>query len=660
MLFRSGSLFRLAASDVEIPFPGQNESLEPVLVLPLRFKERVNGCIVLGPLQERDYFNQFETETLQMLADQCSISLENAISFERLKKQQKRLQDLNNELALSRNKLEAFFDGITNPISIQDINYNIIMVNLASTRYFRCSFEDLIGKKCYRVYFGRNKPCVDCLAQDCLHTQLPFGIELMDEKTEFTFAVSFYPISVPDGSDRIFLELFQDITEQKRLQRELIQSEKLAGIGTLASGIAHEINNPLGGIIGTAEIMLDEIDTSSKLYEYTQDIINYSETAAEVVKDLTNYSRKEKGEATSVDLNEVLKTSLKLAQRGMNFEYIEVIEYLEQLPAVMGNQGELQQVFINLVINAVQSMRGKGVLSVESRYLDGSAVISIRDTGQGIAEENLEKIFNPFFTTKEPGQGTGLGLSITHQIIYSMGGRIHIDSTVGKGSVFTVYIPLTEERKWKIRFKNASDPQTKEDVFYLQRKILVGEKGYQEETIRRKEDEVAFHIVAYKGLQPVGTVSCMVPEVVDALPIEKHFKLNGLISGKRFAEIDRLAVLEEERGSIIPLGLMTLAYLFAKYHTAERVFLDVFADEKKHISMYTKLGFQIIGEYYAPHPVTVMMLDHKTDYEKTGRQLERFVKPFLTRLVKRIDFDESTRDMMLSAIEQILTAKVGT
>jgi len=642
---------------ITIPKGGKKIVLQPSLLLPLVFKERINGCIILGPRKEKDYYNQFELDTLHLLSGQCSISMENSISFERLRRQQKRLQDLNDELTISRNKLEAFFDGITSPISIQDINYNIIMVNLAATRYFRNTFDGLIGKKCYQVFFNRTKPCTECRALDCLHTQLPFGSELKDEDSNINFAVSFYPISVPHGSDKIFLEMFQDITEQKRLQKELMQSEKLAGIGTMASGIAHEINNPLSGIIGTAEIMLDEIEQGSRLQEYTKDIIAYSQNAAEVIKELNNYSRNEKGETVNVDIIEVLKTSMKLARRGMDFKGIEVLEYYEDLPEIEANPNELQQVFLNLIINAVQSMPDKGVLTIETREKDLNAVISIKDTGSGIEEKNIEKIFTPFYTTKEPGKGTGLGLSITHQIVYNMGGRIRIDSIVGKGSVFSVSLPLTEEKKWKIRFINAKDVSSKEDSFFLQRKILVGEKGYREESIHRPEDDKAFHIVAYKGLQPVGTVSCFTPDIAANLPIERHFRLNGMREDKRCAEIDRLAVLKEERGTIISLGLMTLAYLYAKFYDVDRVFLDVFSDEKKHITMYSKLGFQEIGDYNAPLPVTVMMLDHKTDYEMKSQQLERFVKPFLSRLVKRIDFETREREKILSSIEDIMTSK---
>jgi len=650
-------LIRDSSIIITLPVDGNPIELHPALVIPLQFKKRVNGCIALGNCMDKEYFDQFDLEILEILAGQCSVTLENAISFESLKRQQKRLQDMNQELIISRNKLEAFFDGITTPISIQDINYNIITINKAAARYCRNIYENLIGKKCYNVFFGHNKPCPNCMAQDSLHTQIPFSIEQKDEKTNNTFSIHFYPISVPDGSEKIFLEFFQDITQQKILQAELAQSEKLASIGTLASGIAHEINNPLTGIIGTAEIMLQELDAKSFLREYAKDIIGYAENAAEVIQELRAYSRKEKTEIQNVNIIETIENSLKLAARGMHFEGIKVVKDYEELSLIEANRTELQQVFLNIIINAIQAMEGRGgILTIKCKQQDGNAFISIKDTGHGIGDENLDNIFNPFFTTKDPGKGTGLGLSIIHKIIHNMGGRISVESQVGVGTEFKLNIPLSKEEKQKIRFIHARKPQQIEDVFFLQRKILVGEKGYLEETIRRKEDEFAFHIVAYKGLQPVGTVSCLTPEMVDKFPIEKHFKLNGQKGDKRCVEIDRLAVLNEERGNIIPLGLMTLAYLYAKAEGAERIFLDVFSDEKKYIAMYKKLGFQVLGEYKSPLPVTVMFLDQKTDYERKAQRMEKFVRPFMARLVPRIDFEEDVKEKVLNAVDKMLSS----
>jgi PAS domain S-box-containing protein len=630
-------------------------TLTPSLILPLKFNTRTNGYLLLGESEERGFYNQMELETLEILSGHCSVSLENAITFERLKNQQLRLQDLNRELTVSRNKLEAFFDGITTPISIQDINYNIVMVNFAATKYFHTSYDELVGKKCYRVFFQREKPCEKCMAQDCLHTQLPFAVEQRREQNNQIFDVHFYPIAVPAGEDKLFLEFFLDITQQKKLQAELIQSEKLAGIGTLASGIAHEINNPLGGILGTAEIMKELLEPDTQLYEYTSDIIQYSETAASVIKDLTSYSRKEKGEIGPVDINMILGSALRLAQRGMDFSRVIIEKDMEELPEIEVNQNGLQQVFMNLIVNAVQSMPSGGTLSITSQKTPYSAKISIKDTGIGIEKEHMEDIFDPFYTTKEPGRGTGLGLSITHQIVTEMGGRIHINSEYKLGTEILVSLPMESSDKSKIRFVNVKEPSEREDVFFIQRKILVGEMGYREETIRREIDEKAYHILAYKGLQPVGTVSCITTQMIDHLPIEDHFEIDHLVDGKRCAEIDRLAVLKEERGSIISMGLMTLAYLYARIEKTERLFLDVFADDQKQVGMYYKLGFQRIGIYSDPSPVEVMILDHKTEYERKKQRMEQFVKPLMSRLVKLLDFDKLEEKKFLIAVDELVT-----
>ncbi len=648
------------SSHLRVEVGGQFLELRPSLGIPLIFKERVNGFILLGNIQDRDYYNQYELESLELFAGQCSVSLENAISFERLRRQQKRLHHLNEELIISRNKLEAFFDGITNPISIQDINYNIITVNFAASKYFNLPYDDIVGDKCYRVFFNRDKPCTHCMAQDCLHTSLPFSTEITDGRSGIVFSIQFYPVQMPAGADKLILEFFQDITQQKRLQEELIKSEKLAGIGTLASGIAHEINNPLSGILGTAEILLEDIGDKPELREYVTDIISYSETAAEIIKELTSYARPKRAHKESVNIIQVLEDSLALARRGLSFDNIRINKMYENLPPVDAHKNELQQIFLNIIINSAQAMDLSGTLTMTCHDRRGTAYISIEDTGSGIPEKDLDNIFNPFFTTKEPGQGTGLGLSITHQLVQGMGGRINVKSTPGMGTVFEVYIPLNEQERNRIRFVIADTRQMKDDVFYIQRKILVGEKGYTEETIHREVDDNAVHFLAFKGLQPVGTVSCLTEDEVHRFPIESHFSLGEYKQNKSCFEINRLAVLPEVRGSIISLGLMTLAYLYGKSKIADRIFLDVFSDESKQVAMYQKLGFKVIGHYSSPLPVTVMMLDRVTDYEKAESRMEHFVKPFFNRLKIYMDFNESDKQEFIAAIEKLTMPPVNT
>ena len=629
------------------------ETLKASLVLPLKFKERLNGFVILGPQIDKDYYNQFDLEMLQLLAVQCSVALENAITFERLRQQQKRLQSTNNQLEISRNKLEAFFDGITTPISIQDINYNIIEVNYAARRYFEKSAEELIGNKCYKAFFNRDRPCLECMAQDCLHTRLPFNAERQDVKGLLTFSLNFYPIPVPKTASPIFLEFFQDITKQKTLQDELIQSEKLAGIGTLVSGIAHEINNPLGAILGTADLMLPETSEGTRLQEYTQDIIRYAQNAAEVIRDLMLYSRKTKSQPDTVSVVTILENSLKLAMRGIDFGSVTVRKNYNQASEIQANATELQQVFLNLIVNAVQAMNSDGILTLSVKQEDADIIVAFQDTGVGIKKQNLDKVFNPFFTTKEPGAGTGLGLSIAHHIVSKLGGRIIIDSEERQGTLFQIVLPVANMERSKIRFVHARDMRQIEDSFYLQRKILVGEKGYLEETIHRSEDEKAFHVLSYKGMQPVGTTTLHLSESEGQIPIQSNYDLSAFMDGTPYAEIDRLAIIREERGSIVPFSLMVLSYLYIRGRGVDKIFLDVFSDETKLIRMYEKLGFGVIGTYNRPLACTVMMLNHESDYIDEVSKMEHFVQGFFSRLIPKLEFEGEDREYVYKAINEI-------
>ncbi|MEX2444994.1 MAG: GNAT family N-acetyltransferase [Alkalispirochaeta sp.] len=650
-----GVLPDMEALRYEIDTGTRSFLLSPQLVVPMQFRDRINGYLVLGRQHHKEYYDQLDIDTLQIFIGQCSIALENAVSFERLKRQQKRLQKMNSELVISNSKLEAFFDGITAPISLQDINYNIVLTNTAAARTFGHPASKIIGKKCYQVYFGRERPCTGCMAQDSLHTNLPFTAEIKQETAHTTYSTHFYPITVPDDSRKLFLEFFQDVTEQKRLREEIVQSAKLAGIGTLASGIAHEINNPLTAISATAEVMLEEAPADSPLREYIDDILRCSEDAATIIKDLKSYSRRDSGPPGTTDLREAIESALKMAFRGLDGSTISVSQTIPEDLEVVGNPNELRQVFLNLFINAIQAMDGKGTLAVEGEVEHSHVRVRVTDSGVGIPEDQLHQLFTPFFTTKPPGEGTGLGLSVAYQIINKIGGRILVASRPGAGTTMTLLIPLSRTEHNAIRFVQARTPEDLRDVFFLQRKILIGEKAYREETIHRPQDDVAFHVVAYKGLQPVGTVTCVMDDQVKELPIVGHFPVAMKVAGSRpAAEIDRLAVLKEERGGLVPLGLMMLAYMHAKARGAGVVFLDVFADDTKQTKMYRKVGFEVVGSYQDPLDVQVMMLRDRLYYEQDTQHLHHFLRPLVSRLIQRLDFADDELESIKEQAERIL------
>ena len=240
----------------------------------------------------------------------------------------------------------------------------------------------------------------------------------------------------------------KDISEQKALQFRLTQSEKLAGIGTLASGIAHEINNPLAGILGMAEAIRDEDDTAL-IKSYTEDIIRYTTHAKSIVKELSSYSRAANEETHSaISLSSVIGNSVRMAGHSVSFDGIEVSADLRDGCDINANEVEMRQVFVNLIVNAVHAMGAKGALSlkcfVQGEGDGGFVTAVVSDTGHGVSEENLARIFDPFFTTKPVGMGTGLGLYVVYKIVTRHRGTIDVESVPGSGTSFILRFPVAD------------------------------------------------------------------------------------------------------------------------------------------------------------------------------------------------------------------------
>jgi two-component system NtrC family sensor kinase len=258
-------------------------------------------------------------------------------------------------------------------------------------------------------------------------------------------------------------ELENALKNLKKTQVQLIQAEKMAGIGQMAAGVAHELNNPLSGILGYCQFALEKI-TKKPLKELTgEDILTYSQYLNDIeqqskrckaiIQSLLKFSRASVKEGFEpIDVNSVLNETFTFVKHELEKHKVKLETVLSpSLPLIAGNTSQLQQVFTNLILNAIQAMPDGGKLTLLEKIPENkeNIEISFADTGAGISKENLNKIFEPFFTTKKVGQGTGLGLSVSYGIVKEHGGNIEVESAEGQGTIFTVILPALKESETK-------------------------------------------------------------------------------------------------------------------------------------------------------------------------------------------------------------------
>ena len=240
------------------------------------------------------------------------------------------------------------------------------------------------------------------------------------------------------------------LQETKALQSELIQSEKLAGIGTLAAGIAHEISSPLFGIMGLGEAISEESDMSL-VREYASDIVEYCRSIRDIVVELSSYSRAASAEyLTAVNLSAAIDDALRLVQRSAPVESVNFVTKFDPDVRVHARANEAQQVFVNLIKNAAEAVIDRfegapgGTVEIDSGAEQGAVWATVKDNGAGIPQEKLNVIFDPFYTTKPPGKGTGLGLNVVYRILTKYRGTVHVESSEGEGTTFRLRFPGQE------------------------------------------------------------------------------------------------------------------------------------------------------------------------------------------------------------------------
>jgi len=256
------------------------------------------------------------------------------------------------------------------------------------------------------------------------------------------FAFKIFDLFIQEGRKKHIGLLLRDVTEEVNLHDQLALAEKLSGLGTLTAGIAHELNNPLVSIMGFSEVILGEKDPE-KIRKYAKKVFDRSKHMASVILNMSGYARSPStADKKEVDINERIEAAIEIAILASYSNDIQLEENFTSLPPVLAKSEEIQQIFLNLLTNAVQAMEGKGKLIISTQAQNGNVLATIRDTGPGIPQEYLSKIYDPFFTTKEQGKGTGLGLNIVHQLVVKYGGHIDVSSSVGKGTTFSVIFPV--------------------------------------------------------------------------------------------------------------------------------------------------------------------------------------------------------------------------
>jgi two-component system, NtrC family, sensor kinase len=279
-------------------------------------------------------------------------------------------------------------------------------------------------------------------------------LSLVEKATEKVARDSFTPISYDrekqDEITHLIASFNKMVDELESRQEQLIQSRKLASIGTFTSGIAHELNNPLNNISITAESMVLNLQDMSKqqMSEMIDDILTQADRASQIVKKLLEFSRTEHPRLVNLDIGAVIDGTLNLIKNQLVVGRIRVEQQIaEDLPTIRGRRQDLQQALVNIVLNALQAMPGGGTIAIRAgRGPAGHIQIDVSDTGTGIAPEALEHIFDPFFTTKTSGQGTGLGLSLVYSIIRTHGGYIEVRSEENIGTTFSIFLPVTGDK----------------------------------------------------------------------------------------------------------------------------------------------------------------------------------------------------------------------
>jgi two-component system NtrC family sensor kinase len=409
-----------------------------VIAEPLVHRDRLLGVIAIDNEGIGRNFTEDDRHILSLFAAQAAVAIENARLF--------------GQISHAKAEWESTFDAAADFIAVLDPDYRIVRVNWAMARKFHTTPQALIGRRCHEVFEGFVTPPPECPLAECLRTRRSVTEEWEMPGSGETHLRTYSPFLDPDGNPIGVILVSKDMTDQKRLQQQLLHAEKMAAMGRLVSGVAHELNNPLTAVFGHAQLLLlGAIDEVTR--QRAEVIVAEAERAAKIVRNLLSFARPQKPERRVLAIESLVEETLALRAYELNVRSIRVVKELEpDLPPVLADRHQLQQVLLNFLINAEQAISqrtGRGEIHLRSATdAERTRVrVAVEDDGPGIPPDVMGKIFDPFFTTKEVGQGTGLGLSICYTILEEHGGRIRAGNRPQGGAWFEFELPAYAETR---------------------------------------------------------------------------------------------------------------------------------------------------------------------------------------------------------------------
>ncbi len=420
-----GTVYPTLTKDIDLPyvFSGEDESGLSYFI-PCRAKGRVIAYLGMGRTHEGDYLTSEDIDLLEGISDYVGIAVENATLYQSLE-----------DKATEYETLKDFNESIIESISVGvmvEVNGHIVGWNRALEGLTGRGRAEVVGKQAATVIPEQS---FERLRRERNLYKHHWG--------DLVVNFSATPLLDKEGRTKGRLIIVDDITERVRLEDQLVQNDKLTSMGLLAAGVAHEVNTPLAVISSYSQLLRKQINPGDERNKLMDKIIKQTFRASEIVNNLLSFSRTNASEFEELDVHQVIADTVSMLEHQLKNSGINVErDFGAEAPLAFANAGKIQQVFLNLFLNAKDAMTRGGTLHIRTGQTEAKLQIWIEDTGSGISAENIKKIYDPFFTTKAVGKGTGLGLSVSYGIVQEHGGNIFVESQPGEGTTFRLELPL--------------------------------------------------------------------------------------------------------------------------------------------------------------------------------------------------------------------------